>query len=56
MIFYLDRLAPGETLRFSFRARAAFLIDAATPPSVVYEYYAPEMRAVDPPGQMRVIP
>jgi uncharacterized protein YfaS (alpha-2-macroglobulin family) len=53
-ILYFDSFAAGDTAKLSFRLRAKYPIRARTFPSVVYEYYQPEVRAVAQPVQLEV--
>jgi hypothetical protein len=53
-ILYFDSFAAGGTVKLSFRLRAKYPIRAHTFPSVVYEYYQPEVRALARPVQLEV--
>jgi hypothetical protein len=53
-ILYFDSFAAGDTAKLSFRLRAKYPIRARTFPSLVYEYYQPEVRAVARPVQLEV--
>lgn len=49
IIFYVEDLAEGMPLRFSYRLRARFPLRAQTPPSAAYDYYNPSEQAVRSP-------
>ena len=53
-ILYFNSIAPGDTVRLSFRLRAKYPIRARTFPSRVYEYYDPEVNSVARPVQLEV--
>jgi len=53
-ILYFDSFAAGDTVKLSFRLRAKYPIRARTFPSLVYEYYQPEVNAVARPVQLEV--
>jgi hypothetical protein len=55
IIIYLDKLASRKPLAFSYRLRAKFPIEAATPASKVYRYYNPEISATAKPVQLEVL-
>ena len=55
-ILYFDSFAAGDTVKLKFRLRAKYPIRARTFPSLVYEYYQPEVRAVARPVQLEVRP
>ena len=42
---YLEKLAPKQVVKFSYRLRAKFPMRAQTPKSTAYEYYNPDNRA-----------
>lgn len=52
VVLYLWPRAGGVKFNFKFRPR--FGMNAKTPSSVVYDYYNPESRAVVPPARFRV--
>jgi uncharacterized protein YfaS (alpha-2-macroglobulin family) len=54
IIVYLDSLASGKPLEFSYRLRAKFPMKAATPASTVYRYYNPEIKATASPVDIEV--
>ncbi|MCD6309819.1 MAG: hypothetical protein J7M18_03835 [Candidatus Eremiobacteraeota bacterium] len=54
IIIYLEKLAPGQKLKFSYQLKARFPLKAKTPESKVYQYYNPEVKAVAPPVKMEV--
>ncbi|MBP8129008.1 MAG: hypothetical protein KA184_05460 [Candidatus Hydrogenedentes bacterium] len=45
IITYFEKIQGGATLEFSYTIRAKFPLRAQTPPSTVYQYYNPEVRA-----------
>ena len=49
VIIYLEDLAYGTPLTFSYRLRARFPMRAQTPPSSAYDYYNPESPAIREP-------
>jgi uncharacterized protein YfaS (alpha-2-macroglobulin family) len=49
VIIYLEDLAYGMPLTFSYRLRARFPMRAQTPPSSAYDYYNPESPAIREP-------
>ena len=49
VIIYLEDLAYGAPLTFSYRLRARFPMRAQTPPSSAYDYYNPESPAIREP-------
>ncbi|HOX47114.1 MAG TPA: MG2 domain-containing protein [Myxococcota bacterium] len=51
---YVDELAYGEPLSFSFRLRAKFPVNAQSPASAVWAYYNPEVRATSRPVEFVV--
>jgi hypothetical protein len=53
-ILYFNSIAPGDTVRLSFRLRAKYPIRARTFPSRAYEYYDPEVNSVARPVQLEV--
>ena len=53
-ILYFDSIAPGGTVKLSYRLRAKYPIRAWTVHSRVYEYYDPEVNSVAPPVQVEV--
>ncbi len=53
-ILYFNSVAPGDTVRLSFRLRAKYPIRARTFPSRAYEYYDPEVNSVARPVQLEV--
>jgi hypothetical protein len=54
VIVYLNGMRPGETKTFEYSLRARFPVKAQTPPSVAYEYYTPDNRAVARPVELTV--
>lgn len=54
IIVYLEKLAPRQVVKFSYRLKAKFPIKAKTPKSTVYEYYNPDNRADAKPIQIEV--
>ena len=52
---YLDELAYGEPLSFSYHMRAKYPIEATAPESTVWAYYNPEQRASTGPVQVQVV-
>jgi uncharacterized protein YfaS (alpha-2-macroglobulin family) len=50
LTFYL----PGKSATFSYKLKPRYPAAVAIPRSVVYEYYAPDRRAISPPQQMAV--
>ncbi len=53
-ILYFNSIAPGDTVRLSFRLRAKYPIRAQTFPSRAYEYYDPDVNSVARPVQLEV--
>jgi hypothetical protein len=53
---YVDELAHGAPLAFSYRMKALFPIRGQTPESSVWAYYNPEMRSVVEPVELVVAP
>jgi hypothetical protein len=53
---YLDELAHGSPLSFSYGMRARFPIHGQTPESKVWAYYNPETQAVSKPVTLQVNP
>ena len=51
---YLDRLAPGTTLKFSLRFKATMAVETAGTGSLAYLYYDPAVRASAPPVAVAV--
>ena len=43
VIFYLEDMAPGETLAFQFKARALYPVKAQGVASQAYSYYQPDL-------------
>ncbi|HEX5505538.1 MAG TPA: alpha-2-macroglobulin family protein [Thermomicrobiales bacterium] len=54
VIFYIEDLAPGETLTLAFQARALYPVRAQAVTSQVYAYYQPELRGESLGGQLVV--
>jgi len=54
IIIYLENLASGQPLEFEYRLRARYPLRAKTPASRAYDYYNPEMGAIEPPQQLVV--
>ncbi len=52
---YIDELAHGAPLTFSYRMRARFPIHGSAPESTVWAYYNPEMRATSKPVMFEVV-
>jgi hypothetical protein len=52
---YLDELANGSPVSFSYRMKAKYPINCSTPESTVWAYYNPEMRAVSKPVSVAVV-
>jgi len=53
-ILYFNSIAPGDTVRLSFRLRAKYPIRAQTFPSRAYEYYDPDVNSVARPVRLEV--
>jgi hypothetical protein len=53
-MLYFNAIAPGETVRLTFRLRAKYPIRVRTFPSRAYEYYDPEVNSVAQPVQLEV--
>jgi uncharacterized protein YfaS (alpha-2-macroglobulin family) len=53
-MLYFNSIAPGDTVRLSFRLRAKYPIRAQTFPSRAYEYYDPDVNSVARPVQLEV--
>jgi uncharacterized protein YfaS (alpha-2-macroglobulin family) len=53
---YVDELAYGEPLSFSYRMKATTPIHGQSPESTVWAYYNPEMRAMAKPVLFEVTP
>lgn len=56
IIVYFNDFAPGQKTEFSYRLQARFPLRAKTPPSVVYEYYTPQIRGESRPLWLQVKP
>ena len=54
IILYLEDLAYGQPFAFTFRLRAKYPMKAQAPPSVAYDYYNPDLRAVARPQAVTV--
>jgi uncharacterized protein YfaS (alpha-2-macroglobulin family) len=54
VILYLREIRGGQPVSLSYQLRAKFPVRAKTPPSVVYQYYAPEVRAEAAPAEITV--
>ena len=54
VIFYLEDMAPGETVTISFQARAQYPVRAQAVTSQVYAYYNPDMKAESIGGAVTV--
>jgi len=52
---YIDELAHGAPLTFSYRMLARFPIHGSAPESTVWAYYNPEMRATSKPVMFEVV-
>ena len=52
---YVDELAYGEPLDFSYRMRAKYPIETSAPESTVWAYYNPEQRASTRPVPVEVV-
>jgi A-macroglobulin receptor. len=55
VIIYLENLAYGSPLAFSYRMRARFPLRAQTPPSSAYDYYNPTGATVRAPLELTVV-
>jgi uncharacterized protein YfaS (alpha-2-macroglobulin family) len=53
-ILYFDSIAAGDTVALRYRLRAKFPVRARTFQSRVYEYYAPEVKALARPVELEV--
>ena len=53
-ILYFDSLAPGSTVKLSYRLRAKYPIRAKTLQSKVYEYYDPDVNSIARPVALEV--
>ena len=54
VLIYVRHLAAGQALQFSYQLRARFPLRAQTPPSRVYDYYNPSVRAEAAPQELLV--
>ena len=54
LLLYIPPLAQGTPQIFEYHLRARFPMRAATPPSRVYDYYNPSLRANLPPVDLEV--
>lgn len=54
VILYFDKVESGKPVTFRYRMKAKFPIRAKTAPSVVYQYYNPEIRSTAPPVEVVV--
>ena len=54
IIVYLEKLAPGQSVRLTYSLRAKYPIHAQTPESRAYPYYDPERVAVSAPQAITV--
>lgn len=54
IIVYLEKLAPGQSVRLTYGLRAKYPIHAQTPESKAYPYYNPERVAVSAPQTITV--
>jgi hypothetical protein len=53
-MLYFNAIAPGDTVRVSFRLRAKYPIRAQSFPSRAYEYYDPDVNSVARPVRLEV--
>ena len=53
---YVDELAYGEPLSFSYPMKAKYPIDGTCPESTVWAYYNPEVKSVSRPVGFQVVP
>ena len=54
IILYLRDVRSGEVYSFNYRLQARYPVQAQTMPSQVYDYYAPDQRAAEPPQRITV--
>ncbi len=54
VILYLENMT--GTIRFNYRMKARLAVKAQAPASAVYDYYNPDVRSVQQPGQVVVNP
>lgn len=51
LVIYIEKMTPGSTVRIPYRLTARLAVEAQTPPSSAYLYYAPAVRTtVEPVG------
>ena len=55
LIVYLRSVEQGAPVRFQYRLRARYPVQAQTPPSSAYPYYEPTLRADAPPVELQAI-
>lgn len=55
IIVYLGKVEPGQEMSFSYELKARYPIKVKTPPSSVYEYYAPDRRGQARPVELEVL-
>jgi hypothetical protein len=53
-MLYFNSIAPGDTVRVTFRLRAKYPIRAQSFPSRAYEYYDPDVNSVARPVKLEV--
>jgi len=53
-ILYFDSIAPGDSIKLTYRLRAKYPIRAHTFPTRAYEYYDPDVNSVARPVQLEV--
>ncbi|MDH7571013.1 MAG: hypothetical protein QHJ73_15660, partial [Armatimonadota bacterium] len=54
VILYIEKLDKGKPITFRYRMKAKFPLKAKTAPSVVYQYYNPEVRSTAAPVDLVV--
>ncbi|HUX01233.1 MAG TPA: MG2 domain-containing protein [Phycisphaerae bacterium] len=55
VILYFAEIPGMKPIRFTYRLRAKFPVKVKTPPSVIYQYYEPELRDETRPVELTVL-
>jgi hypothetical protein len=55
VILYFAEIPGMKPIRFTYRLRAKFPVKVKTPPSIIYQYYEPELRDETRPVELTVL-